>query len=338
MNWSSVALFAQLIVSSSCMQKTSINIPQEICTILEENDIYDARIVHLGNYDKCVLDNLEITVNEEDVSEYMDILLESFTERIPITDRTIVKKDDVVYVSYTVYQNGDVIHYVDSDVLVVGSNYYNKEFEEALIGRKIGEPFIVEIPVMDNTDFSFNIVIKSINSIKKYELSEEFVQEKMGMETIEEFYEFCYNKVYRDKQQQQKQIAEQKLWESIFELCEYSLDKEEIAAYSLYLIEGKEKIAYAYNLTLEEYIKDILQKQESAFYEEQYEYGEYEIKKYLTVGAIYQDLNLSISDEEYRNICTAMECNYEETKRDIYLDAMITYQIMQNKVWDFLNR
>ena len=324
-----------IVFFSGCNHTVSVNIPKNICTILEKYDIYSANISYLGQYSTCFLEKIDITVTDDEVNEYIDTLIESFSEIVPVNDRDIVEDGDVVYVTYTIFRDNEIVNYVESDNLVVGAGYYDPQFEKALVGRKVGEPFKVTLMDSNGEYFMFNIIIESINCFKTYDLSEKTIQEKMGFATIDECYAFCYNDIFTSKEKQEKINKEKDLFLSIFELCDYSLNEEEIAKYSMYLIETQEQLASFYNLELELYINEVLQKNVDDFYQEYYELGEYKIKRYLTVGAIFQDLHFTVTQEEYKMMCETMKFDYNEAIQDQYIDAMVKYRVMEEEVLNF---
>jgi len=125
------------------------------------------------------------------------------------------------------------------------------------------------------------------------------------------------------------------LFEEVIANSVFSLDEYEIAQYSTYLISEQEKYASVYELDLNSYITQMLNMTVEEFYEKYYDYGEYEIKKFLIVGAIFNDLNYIIDDEEYLIACEKMQYNYTDAKNDNYIDALINYHIMEEKVIDF---
>ncbi|MBE5947656.1 MAG: hypothetical protein E7261_01375 [Lachnospiraceae bacterium] len=125
------------------------------------------------------------------------------------------------------------------------------------------------------------------------------------------------------------------MFEEVIANSVFSLDEYEIAQYSTYLISEQEKYASVYELDLNSYITQMLNMTVEEFYEKYYDYGEYEIKKFLIVGAIFNDLNYIIDDEEYLIACEKMQYNYTDAKNDNYIDALINYHIMEEKVIDF---
>lgn len=98
---------------------------------------------------------------------------------------------------------------------------------------------------------------------------------------------------------------------SIFEVCEFEIDQYEIAAYSTYLVGEYKKIAYVYDMELNSYVTNILGQDINSFYQYCYEYGEYEIKRYLVIGAIFNDMGFVINDDEYKEMCRAVGYDYD---------------------------
>ncbi len=332
-----ILLIMSLIIAG-CNNIESIHISGYVNEILRTNQIYHTSIIALGDYETCSLKIDEVTVTDEEVDEYIIAQIESFSEIVEIKDRTIVEVGDVVYVSYIVCENDIVINQRQHDNLMVGSYNYDKKLEDALVGRCVGEPFIVALTTSDGKSVQVNIIIESINYFQKYELTEQLVQEKYGLSNIEEYYQMCKRNLILEKEDDARRRAEKSLFSSIIDLCEFSIDREEIAKYSMDFIQVEEDIAYVYDMDLNTYAEQILNKDIDEFYQEYYDYGEYEIKKYLVIGAIYEDLDLMIEDDEYKNMCEDVGYEYEVARTDEYLDAVIHYNIMEKKVVNYFEQ
>lgn len=226
-------------------QKHKCEVPDEVYKILEEVGVENATITRLGDFSDMQLQIEDIQITDNELNRYVEMQLESFTEIIQLTDRDIVYEGDVVYVSYMVTYNGNVINQVKSDNLVVGAGIYDKAFEETLVGRRVGQPFSVELNIPETEEYAtFSIMIESINYFKTYELTEAFVKEKFGMQSIQEYYDDCRNTLKEEKEQEMRQKAEKELFELIIENSEFSIKQEEIAKYSIRIVQEQEMVDY----------------------------------------------------------------------------------------------
>ncbi|MBQ6814739.1 MAG: hypothetical protein IJP13_04285 [Lachnospiraceae bacterium] len=316
-----------------------VNIPEIINCIFEENNLKNTKIKKLGDYEKAeyIIEYMEVT--QEEIEEYVNIQMESYSELLPVTDRNVVQEGDVVYVSYIVTQDGQVINQVEHDNLMVGVGTYDIQFEQVLIGKKVGNPFSVSLELKDIygelRGCELNIVVESINYFKTHELTEQFVQETLKMSSINEYYNKCYDILKNEKDVQAKKIAERRLFESIIEDCEFLVDENEIAAYSVKFVEEHEQLAYVYGMDMQTYVREILGKDMDGFYSYCYDYGEYIAKKYLVVGAIFSDVGLEITEDDYLEMLDKLDYKDNKLDNDASIDNMIRYTIMEEKVIEY---
>ena len=313
----------------------SIEISNSIYTILRKNDIYNARIDKLGDYSKCKIvsvDEKDITVSKQEIDKYCAVQLESFSEIVPVQDRKVVVEGDVVYITCIIYQDKKVVKQIENDNLVVGSGNYDKEVEKALIGRKIGEAFKISSNIPNLGTCELNITVKSINYFVTYTLTDEFVKEKFNINTVEEYYRYCKKLIQEQKLEEEKLKREKELFLSIIDICKFTIDKNEIAKYSMRYVDESEKLAEIYDLTLEEYVENVLGKSLDKFYQECYNQGEYEVKAYLVVGAVFADLDISITEEQYYQMCESMGLEVNNAKEDAYNDSLVQFCVMKEEI------
>lgn len=327
--------FLTIILVCGCAKKSVVHIPGCINTILQEDNMNGITLNRLGRYDEISLRPItskENLVTQQELDKYVDRQLESFSEIIPIENRTVVQKGDVVYISYLVYKEQNLINRIEHDNLIVGKGYYNQQIEDSLIGKKVGQPYWTTVRLPEGEKRSVNITVESINYFKTHKLTDDFVQEKFGVKTVEQYYLECEELLKRQKQSTLQREAEEQLFIDISKLCEFTIDKEQVAQYSMNYMKQYEELANIYELDLDLYIETVLKKTTEEFYQECYEQGENEIKQYLIVGAIFADKNLSITEHEYKTMCEEKGYEPQCVKKNSYEDAMIQYHIMREKV------
>lgn len=318
-----------------CSEQSEIDMPNSIKILLNQNNINNTYICKIGDYSKCKLTQInekDIQVSKEEIRKYSEIQMESYAKIVPVEGKNTVEKEDVVYISCLVYQNGKLIREVKDDSIMVGKYNYDEQIEKALIGQKIGIPFSLYVEYQDIGKCKLNITVESINRFITYDLTDEFVKEKFGVNSIEAYYAQCEDFVRQQKVAEQKSKAQKELFLKIGEMCKFNINKDEIAKYSKKYVESEEKIAMAYDMTLELYAKEVLGKTIEEFYQECYQVGENEIKQYLIVGAIFQKSNMVITDDEYKSKCSEMEYEIETVEENEQLDALVRYNIMKEKV------
>ena len=327
-----IGLMLFVIGCTGCGKKIDY-IPETINIILNNNGVHSAKINRLNEYSRCKLLNVkDVEISDSVVREYIDIQVESHSQLVEVVDREEVQNGDVVIVSYEVIWDKKVINQVVRDVLMVGSGKYDQQFEEALIDQRVGNVFEKELESPNGEKMLFIITIESINCFQKQELTDEFVREYMGVDTIEAYYEMCRDILIKEKLQIEKEKQKIELWKTIANECKFSLDPKEVAEYSLQYVEMQRQMADVYGMDLDTYIKSVLGKSKTDFYDECYESGELDIKKHLLIGAIFSDLRYQITENEVELMCEKLGYEIGTILEDEYTYALVKYAIMEEKV------
>lgn len=328
-----------LICCCGC-EKSDVILPRTIGIILENNGIESVDVIHLADYTKYslnynLIDLQEIVVTDSEIEEYVNMQMEAYAKLREVSNRSVVQKDDVVIVSYLSSLDGKVVNEVSGDILMVGKGNYDQQFEDVLIGKTVGVPFSEKLISPTGEEMEFNIIIESINYFDTVPLTDEFVRQEMGVSSIEEYYGACKIFILEEKVQVEKEELKESLFREIIDSCEFSLDTEEIARFSLQYVETEERIAEIYGLGLQEYIDTILQEDRSEFFQQCYENGEFEIQKYMLIGAIFDDLQYSIADGEVEAMCEQLEYDYGNIREHEYQYALVEFAIMEQKVLSY---
>lgn len=335
-------LFSMLMMCIGC-QNNEILSHEAVDTILNAYGVYSYKIADLVNYREYILDydliDIDnIVVNTDEIGAYIEGQLESYTELIEVVDRDVVQKNDVVIVSYMVSLDGKVINEVSQETLIVGKGSYDQQFENVLLGKKVGTPFTEKLISPEGEKMMFNIIVESINYFKTYDLTDEFVKEKMGMNSIEEYYEECKNLLISEKIDVEKESLKTTLFQELIDKSSFLLGEKEVVQFALRYVESEEQLAYVHGLNLEEYIQTVLNENKDDFFHRCYEQGKYEIEKIILVGAIFSDLQYIITDEDMLEMCDNLGYEYSVVAEDEYACALVEFAIMEQRVLSFLEK
>lgn len=115
----------------------------------------------------------------------------------------------------------------------------------------------------------------------------------------------------------------------IVQKTEYNIDKNQVANYSQKIVENYEYIAYLYGLTLEEYYTEEMGISKSEFFKKCYEEGVYDIKYFLTIGAIAFKEEIIISDGEYEQYILNNDLSGNLSEKE---KRRIRFLILESKV------
>ncbi len=128
----------------------------------------------------------DYTVTKEELQDSIDEYRESYGDEKEVKDRP-VQKDDIVNIDYVgrvsgiKFDGGSATGYD----LTIGSHSFIDDFEEQLIGAKIGETVVVEVTFptdyrdtdLAGKDAEFTVTVNSITEIVPAEYNDELVKE-----------------------------------------------------------------------------------------------------------------------------------------------------------------
>ena len=155
----------------------------------------------LSSYDPVEIEMPPEKVTDEQIDEEIDSLLEHYMDIVPAPANTKVKDDKYVDLKITATDdNGDEIASIttESTQYGLGTGLYPPTFDEELIGLKKGdtkqfsidmpsEPYAMTATLAGKTaQINFDVEILGVLKKKMPELTDEWVQNKIGVETVQE--------------------------------------------------------------------------------------------------------------------------------------------------------
>jgi trigger factor len=168
--------------------------PMENPVVKEEYDYND--YIKLGKYKgvEVKVEQPQVTDEDIDVNIQMD-LYDNGATPIDVTDRA-VKFADTVVMDFVGYHNGEPFAggSMEDHEITVGSKSFIEGFEEQLVGAELNKEMDINVVFPDNYNNTtlagepaiFKI---TVNSIKYFELTEDFVVDTMGFDNEEAYRE-----------------------------------------------------------------------------------------------------------------------------------------------------
>lgn len=158
-------------------------------------------IMELSSYDPVEIEMPPEKATEEQIDEEIDALLEHYMDIVPAPANTKVKEDKYVELKMTATDdNGEEIESIatESTQYGIGSGIYPPAFDEELMGLKAGDTkqFTIDMPketyamtatlAGKTSQINFDVEILRVLKKKAPELTDEWVQNKIGVETVQE--------------------------------------------------------------------------------------------------------------------------------------------------------
>ena len=249
------------------------------------------------------VENLEVTDEAIDLTIQSD--LEILSTETEITDRP-AKEGDKVTIDYVGRMDGVEFEggKAEDQTFVLGEGSFIDGFQEGIVGKNVGEEFVVNVtfpdPYPNNPDFAgkpaeFTITLHKIVQVDVPELTEELLPQ-IGTEakTIEEYRAQIRKDLEKSNQETAKQQLEQKVWEALVKNCEVDeypedLMDEKVASIrnqfssyaSMYGMEVDEIVETMYGITTKEMAKELVCQE-------------------LAIELIAKKEKLSVTDEIYK--------------------------------------
>lgn len=275
------------------------------------------------------------SVKDEDVQKTLDT---AFPEYPEIKEGTVKDGDNVniTFIGYIDGKEDPNCTYDDEGGynLTIGSDAMIEGFEDGIIGQAIGKEFELKLKFPTENyhedylgkDVTFKITVHYVTGDAVYpELTDALIAEKTNNEfkTVEEY----KAKVRKDMEESAKAAADAKnitsVMNAIVAKCTFKeLPKEEIDFYNSYVLNQNQSYANMFNMTLDEWLSQMMGTSVKDFAEYNKEAAENYVKHKLVLIAICQAENKDMSDEDFnKRLAADMESygysDIEEFKKAI---------------------
>ena len=236
--------------------------------------------MRLGTYKGIHMTRPNTEVTKHEVLNVLKKKQKEYAVATNIDDRSAQEGDQVILDFQGMYHGQDIPHGNGSDfALTIGAKAFLPEFDDALIGKNIGDTFDINVtfpdPYTKNTDLSgkdavFNITINYIEEKITPEFDDDFIAENLpDYESAEAYRQSVYDNLYK-----------QNMYNALFQ----------------YVVENSE-------------IKDVPEEVVDTVYNERYQY-------YTSIASMYGvgiDAFLSangLDEDSFRDMCKTYAGNY----------------------------
>ncbi|MDH3393897.1 MAG: trigger factor, partial [Desulfobulbaceae bacterium] len=215
----------------------------------------------LGKIKGLEVEQPEITVTDQEVSDELDRLRTQMAPLQSVEDRP-VQNNDLAVIDFQGYHEGTIMDQVAGEnySVEVGSGHNGQEFEEKLLGLSKGEETSREIafpdsfanPVMAGKTVEFKITVKEIKERVLPELDDEFAKDvDAKYETLDALKESIREQKLAAKQQDQAGSLNDKLMTKLLEGHDFEVPNRLVGQEVSHLIEEMETRLQNQGLTLE---------------------------------------------------------------------------------------
>lgn len=264
--------------------------------------------VKLGEYKGIKFEKVEYNVTDEDIENEIARIQERNSRKVSVTDRA-AKDGDEVIIDYSGSIDGVKFEggTAEKQTLVLGSKTFIPGFEEQVEGMNLNEERDINVKFPDDygaenlkgKDAVFHIVLHEIKVKELPEVTDEFIKEATGSETVEAYKEETKKKLTESNEKRAERELENKMIEFITDASEVEIPDALIENQIDNMVRETEYRMSYQGLKLEDFLK--YTKQTMADYRKGYkEQAAKTVKQQLVVDAIIKTENIVATDEEVR--------------------------------------
>ncbi|TKB10247.1 trigger factor [Desulforhopalus sp. IMCC35007] len=193
----------------------------------------------LGEYKGVEVVKEEVLVTDEEVQLELEALRKSNAPLQEVTDRP-VQSEDVVVVDFQGYHEGTALPQVKNDdySVDVGSGNMGADFEEKLIGMKVGEEGSHEVdfpethpnPILKGKKVEFRISVKKIQERVLADFDDEFAKDVgEGVDTLEALKSSIKDKITAQREESAQGVITDRMMQKLLENHSFDVPKRLVA-------------------------------------------------------------------------------------------------------------
>lgn len=262
--------------------------------------------VKISNYKGMKIQKFEYTVKDEEVDAEVARVQDRNARKVDVTDRAaangdIVNIDFVGTVDGVKFDGGEA----EGFDLTLGSGQFIPGFEDQVVGMNIGEKKDVNVTFPENYQAEalkgkpavFAVTLNKIQGKELPELTDEFIKEATGSETIADYKAKTRERLQSQADRRANDRTENSILEAIAANTEVEIPQAMIEREIDALVQKFEYQLMYQGLKLQDYL-DFLKTTNEEFRKNYAEQAEKNVKSQLIIGQLIQDEKIEATEEE----------------------------------------
>ncbi|HKM22619.1 MAG TPA: trigger factor [Lachnospiraceae bacterium] len=312
------------------------------------------KYVTLGQYKGLEAAKTIAEVTDEEVEAQIETILQGNATTEEVKDRKEVKDGDILNIDYegkldgVAFENGTAT----GATLTIGSGQFIPGFEDALIGKKVGETTDIDVtfpdpypndPEMAGKPVVFTVTINSISKQVIPELTDELVSTfSAEASTVAEYKEKLKEQMLESKKSSAENELMTSLWSQAYANATVvdEIPEELIAQKTDTMYKNVQMYAEAYGITFAEFLTNYMMLTEEQFADEAKGYALEAAKESLVLAAIAKAEGLEITKEELAEKITEYTALYQYASEDEFKEGndMVAFEesLLKEKVQNFI--
>ena len=262
--------------------------------------------VKISSYKGMKIKEFAYTVKDEEVEEEVKRVLDRNARKVEVTDRAavdgdIVNIDFVGTVDGVKFEGGEA----EGFDLTLGSGQFIPGFEEQVVGMNIGETKDVNVTFPENYQAEnlkgkaavFAVKLNGIQAKELPELTDEFIKDATGSETVAEYKEKAKERLQKQADRRSNDATENSILEAIAANAEAEIPQAMIEREIDGLVQKFEYQLMYQGLKLQDYL-DFLKITNADFRKNYEEQAKKNVMNQLVISQIIKEENIEATDEE----------------------------------------
>ena len=263
--------------------------------------------VTLGQYTGLEIKKTEVKVGEKEVKDYLGRLQATRAKQVAADKEHAVANGDIAVIDFKgsvdgkYFEGGTAKNYE----LEIGSHSFIDNFEDQLVGMKMGEsrdvnvtfPANYHVEDLKNAKAKFEVTLNNIMIKEMPALDDEFAKEVSEFDNMKDFKADILKKLTEQATKQAEYADEEKLFEKIMDNAKVEIPDKMIHDYAHAMIHDMEHKLAAQGASLEMYAQFMGTTVEK-IHDEQHEIAAKQVKMRLVMDAIVEKEHLSDKDRQ----------------------------------------
>ena len=258
--------------------------------------------VTLGQYTGLEIKKTEVKVGDKEVNDYLNRLQATRAKQVAADKEHAVANGDIAVIDFKgsvdgkYFEGGTAKNYE----LEIGSHSFIDNFEDQLVGMKMGEsrdvnvtfPENYHVEDLKNAKAKFEVTLNNIMIKEMPALDDEFAKEVSEFDNMKDFKADILKKITEQATKQAEYADEEKLFEKIMDNAKVEIPDKMIHDYAHAMIHDMEHKLAAQGASLEMYAQFMGTTVEK-IHDEQHEIAAKQVKMRLVMDAIVEKEQLS---------------------------------------------
>ena len=263
--------------------------------------------VTLGQYKGLEIKKTEVKVGAKDVDAYLTRLQQTRAKQVAADKDHALANGEIAVIDFKGSVNGN---YFDGGTaqnyeLEIGSHSFIDNFEDQLVGMKMGEardvnvtfPQDYHVENLKNAKAKFEVKLNNIMIKELPALDDQFAKEVSEFDNMKAFKDDILKKLTEQATKQAEYADEEKLFEKIMDNAKVEIPDKMIHDYAHSMIHDMEHQLAAYGANMEMYAQSMGTTVEK-IHDEQHKLAAKQVKMRLVMDAIVEKEHLSDKDRQ----------------------------------------